>query len=425
MWGLVFALASSFFVSLLPVQDVAAQVDSGSPTVYELSIRDDVKSGTVYSIRRAIERASDSGAEYLVITLDTPGGLLDSTRKIVDLMQSSEVPVVVYVDQASGWAFSAGTIILLASDVAAVHPTASIGAAQPFTPGETNETQDEKTLEATTAWVRGLAAESGRDEATAQAFVQDNLTLRGDEALNQGIAEVSPASFSELLEYLEIPNAERVTVEPSVVSQTLNVVSSPYLISLFLTLGSLALILSVRSGEFEFTAVIGIVFLLIGLWGIGSIEYSVLGLGLLLLGAVLIAIELFDQPGFGLFGLAGIGAFLAGALTLNDEPFYDVTLLSSEFAVLVAVLIISVLALGGISKAVAVTVRSKPVSGKEAMIGAEAIVSSANLDRHSGRVNVDGASWAARLQDGEEKVPKGTKVCIMDVKGNTLVVSEL
>lgn len=417
----VVALLFVFFGVMSQFHQSASAADAYDKTVFTLEIRDDIKAGTLVDVNRAIAQAEAASAEQLIIKLDTPGGLLDTTRSIVESIQASDVPITVYVDQPSGWAFSAGTIILLAADNAAVHPNASIGAAQPFTPEGGNEVQDEKTVEATVSWVRGLASETGRDADTAERFVRDNLTLRGNEAKDAGVADYTPETLEELLIELDLLNAEIVALSPSLTARTLNILSSPYLVSLFLTLGSLALLLAVRSGEFEFTAIIGIILLLIGLWGIGVIEFTVFGVGLIVLGVVLIVIEMFDQPGFGLFGVGGLLSVIAGAFSLSEEPFYRPDILSTAGIITLVTLLIGIAALGLISRTLVKSIKSQPVSGKEGLIGKDVVVLT-KLDPR-GRVRLRaGENWQAELSDRRRVMKKGQEGCIIDVVGNTLIV---
>jgi membrane-bound serine protease (ClpP class) len=416
---LVLSILSVFLV-LFSANAVEAQ---DTAPVFTIEIRDDIKAGTVLDIQRAISQAESADASYLIIQLDTPGGLLQSTRTIVESMQRSSVPIVVFVDQPGGWAFSAGTIILLAADVAAVHPSASIGAAQPFTPEGGNEVQDEKAVEATISWVRGLAEDKDRSPDLAERFVSENLTLRGNDALEQNAIDSTAESLEALLVELDVAENERVELTPSVTARVLNILSSPFLVSLFLTLGSLAILLAIRSGEFEFSAAIGIILLLIGLWGIGVVEFTVLGVGLLLLGAVLVMIEVFDQPGFGLFGVGGILAILAGVFTLSEEPFYSPDIFSAANLIALVTLLLGIVALAFISRALAKSIKSQPVSGKEGLIGKEAEVVVELTPR--GRVKVGTEEWQAELSSKRQKAPKGSKTCIIELRGNTLIVDKV
>ena len=413
---LVAALVSIVMLSFSVLPKVQAE---RQPPVFEFSLRDDIKAGTVVDVRRAVQQAEEAQASHLIIKLDTPGGLLQSTRTIVELMQQSSVQIVVFVDQPGGWAFSAGTIMLLAADVAVVHPNASIGAAQPFTPGEdTSSVQDEKVQEATVSWVRSLAQEHGRDRDVAARFVTENLTLRGQEALEAGVIDATAVDQLDVLQYLSLEDARVETIEPTLIGRVLNVLSDPFLVSLFLSLGSLGILLAIRSGEFEISGAVGVVLLLIGLWGIGIIEFTFLGAGLLVLGAILIMIELFDQPGFGIFGVAGFLSLIAGALTLSEEPFYQQRILSVTGIITVITLVLGIVIAAVISRLLVRSIKRPPTTGKEHLIGQTAVVTVALRPR--GRVKLEQQSWQAKTTGAH--VPKGTKTCIIDVQGNTLFV---
>ncbi|MDZ7744153.1 MAG: nodulation protein NfeD [Candidatus Saccharibacteria bacterium] len=418
-------LCYSIILLCLMVTGVLAQVVTAEDQpVYQLELNDDIKAGTVLDVQRAINQASEADASHLIISLETPGGLLQSTRSIVEAITASEVPVVVYVNQPGGWAYSAGTIILLAADEAIVHPNASIGAAQPFSPDGGNEIQDEKVQEATVSWVRGLAEERGRNADIAEQFVSENLTLRGSEALEAGVIDMTATDISEVLTYLDVSGANLVTIEPTLTGQVLNTLSDPFLVSLFLSLGALALVFAVRSGEFEISAAVGLVLLLIGLWGIGIIEFTFLGIGLLVIGAILVAIEVFDQPGFGIFGIGGMVAIFAGVLTLSQEPFYSPNIISLSGIITLLTLLSAVVAFAFISRALVRTIKTTPVSGSEAMIGQEAVVTEKLTPR--GRVNINGKSWLAEQKKGvKSRAAKGVKVYIIGIKGNTVIVDNV
>lgn len=397
--------------------DAKAQAQA---TVFVTEVNEDIKAGTVLQIERALRLADEAGADYLIIELDTPGGLLDSTRKIVDAMLAAETGTVVYVPKEGGWALSAGAIILLASDHAYLHPTASVGAAQPFSPGEGSEVQDEKAVKATASWVRGLAERKGRNPDIAESFVTENLTLSGQGAAEEGIADGTAESLEEVLDSLDVPGAHLERVEPTVTGGIFNFLSHPFLVSLLLTLGGLSLVMAVRSGEFAVSTGLGATLLLIGLWGMGVIEFSLIAIGLLSVGVILVMIEMFDEPGFGIFGVGGIAAIFAGVITMSQEPFYAPKLLDavslSVFATLAAGLAFFIF----VGRAVGKTVRSKVTTGPEALTGKEAVVTEKLEPK--GRVRVEGESWAAELEKGSASAKKGTKCVIIGVKGNTLLV---
>jgi len=182
-----------FIILFFPFQKINAQTD----IVVLAEIDGEIKAGTHQYLKRVIRLAEEEKAEYLIIKLDTPGGLLQSTRDIADLLLATPVKTVVFVHKEGGWAYSAGTFILLAADLAFVNPTASIGAAQPVEMFGEAEVSD-KMMEGTVSWIRGLAEARERDPEIAEKFVRENLTLTGREAQEIGIIDGTARTLDEL-----------------------------------------------------------------------------------------------------------------------------------------------------------------------------------------------------------------------------------
>ncbi len=383
--------------------------------VHVAEIDGEIKAGTVQYVNRAIMEAESAGASHLIFKIDTPGGLLDSTRKIVDALERSSVDTVVFVNKANGWAYSAGSFILLAADRAFAHPEASIGAAEPRIMGENG--RDEKMTEAMASWIRGLAAGKGRDADTAERFVTENLTMTGNEALASGMIDGVASDLNELVAVLGITDPEIVFVRPSTFETVFDVLSHPYLVSLFLTLGMLGLVFAFRTGEFEIAGVMGAILLAIGLWGTGVINFSTLGVILLALGIILLAVELLGEPGFGVLGILGVISLSLGIFNFGAEPllapriFDFVTLFT--IGVLGSLLVLFMV----IGKGVAGTFKRGPVTGPESMIGKKG-KALGPIDS-SGRVEVDKESWAAA---SKERIEKDSSIEVVGVKGNTLEV---
>ena len=139
------------------------------PLVFLAEVEDEIKAGTLQYLKRAVREAKKSQADYLVLKLDTPGGLLKSTKDIVDLLLKTEIKTVVFVHKEGGWAYSAGTFILLAADFAVVHPEASIGACQPQEMFGQEEA-GEKVIEGTVSWIKSLAEIQKRNPETFRQF---------------------------------------------------------------------------------------------------------------------------------------------------------------------------------------------------------------------------------------------------------------
>ncbi len=417
----LFFLAVFGLFLLSQKSEIEAQVQLQNPFIVRAEIDGEIKAGTVQYLRRVLREGEKQEAEYLIIKLDTPGGLLKATEDIVDLILETEITTIVFVNKEGGWAYSAGTFILMAADYAVVHPRASIGAAQPMVMGA-GEAAAEKIIEGMASWIRTLAETHQRNPEIAEQFVRENLTFTGREAKELGIIDETAETLDELFLKLDIINPQIEIIYPSFVERFFDFLSHPFLVSLLLTIGGLGIIITFRTGEIELTGIIGAIALLIGLWGMGIIEWSLLGIILLLIGIFLLVMEIFVEPGFGIFGIGGVIAIILGTFTFEAEPFLSPELFDKATMVILGAGIASCLFFVIIGKALRKSLRAKPQTGSEALINlsAEVIETLAPL----GRIKIRGESWAAKSLDGGS-ILKGTKVEIVKVEGNTVFVKEI
>jgi membrane-bound serine protease (ClpP class) len=186
-------------------------------------------------------------------------------------------------------------------------------------------------------------------------------------------------------------------------------------------LGTLGLIFAFRTGEFEIFGVIGLILLAIGLWGTGVINFSVLGIILLLLGVFLLAAEFFGNPGFGFLGVSGVISLLLGILNFGAEPLLAPSIFDFATLFTIGVLISLLIFIIITSRGVITTFRTKPTFGPESLLGEKGKV----IETISpfGRVNVNKESWSARSED-DERIEKNSIVVVTKVVGNTLIVSK-
>lgn len=395
------------------------EVEASGQTVFLAEVENEIKAGTGQYLKRVIGEAEEAEAEYLVIKLDTPGGLLKSTKDIVDLILATPVQTIVFVHKEGGWAYSAGTFILLAADLAIVHPEASIGAAEPRVMAGEMVEADPKVVEGMASWIKSLAVANQRDTEIAEKFVRENLTLTGKEAKEAGIINETARDLDELFLKLDISDTQIKETSPTLIENFFDFLSHPYLVYLLLTIGGLAIIMAIRAGEFELSGVIGIIALLIGLWGMGIITFSFLGIALIILGLFLLLMEIFVEPGFGIFGIGGAVAIVIGIFTFEAEPFFApdlwdpmrMVVLGAAFAICLFFVIMG--------RVVAKSFRAKPKTGPEALIGLQAEVIK-TLDP-SGQVKIKGEIWSAESLD-RKTIPKNKKVEIVKIEGNTLYV---
>ncbi|RLI23976.1 MAG: nodulation protein NfeD, partial [Candidatus Hecatellales archaeon] len=310
-------------------------------------------------VAEALTHAEERGLT-LILLIDTPGGMMDATFKIVDLIEHSRVPVVGYVYPPGGKAWSAGTYILMATHVAAMAPYTIIGSCQPVTfdplGGGSKPVEDSKVLNAMVKYLAERAKAHGRNEEVAKRFITENLNLDADEALKEGVIEVKAESLEDLLSKLDGMEVEvqgkRVTLRtagvpveewsPSFRVKLLSLLSEPMIAYLLLIVGLYGLVFGLASpgvgGE-----VIGAFLLILGLIGLGVTGANLGAILLMVVGLVLLLAELLT-PGFGIMGGTGFACIFLGGLLLFPGNW---TVQPGWLNTLYTVLLVVPLAVGG------------------------------------------------------------------------------
>ncbi len=389
--------------------------------VFAITVDSEIKAGTVQFIERSLKKAEAENAELFIVQLNTPGGLLNATEEISRLLLDSRIPTAVYVHKNGGWAFSAGTFILLSAQTAAAHPNASIGAAQPVE--LTGEEAGDKIRNASSVWIKTIAQTRGRDPELAEKFVMENLTLTGAEAAEKDMIDFTAETLADLLEKKGLSDARIVEEKENLLDSILSFLSLPYLVPLLLSFGALGIFFLFRTGEIESIGILGVLFLLLGLWGMGAINLSVLGVSLLALGTLLLAIEVLFAPGdFGILGFTGLAALLLGVLTFANEPFFPNFFTHPLFWGIIGIFAALGLFFAVAGRLSVKALRTPVKTGAEAMIGRTAAVLR-DLDP-VGTVQLDGELWTAQSASGE-RIEAGTQVRIVKLSGNTILVEKL
>lgn len=408
-----FIILSLFFFFISPLSVISEE----RALVYVAEIDGEIKAGTVQYLSRVIEEAKTSDADYIVMKIDTPGGLLESTKRIIDLMNESTIDIIVFVNQSGGWAYSAGTFILMASDYAFSYPTALIGAAEPKAIGGGDK--NKKIAKAMASWISSLAEKNNRDSSVAEKFVNENLTLNGEEAFDYGVINGTAENIEYLFTYyFGITNPILVRVSFTFFEEVFNTLSHPHLVSLFLSFGAIGFIFALRTGEFEISGILGIIFLSIGFWGIGVINFSVLGFILIILGITLLTFEMFGG-GFGIMGILGVISLSLGIFNFEAEPFFTPDFFDPIVMMVMGVVLTFSLISITVGFLVAKTLKTKPRTGIESLIGLEAEVIKGLSPR--GSIVVNQQMWTAESFD-KKIIKKGEIVEIVKIKGNTVFV---
>ena len=432
--------------------------------VVVLELRGALGVATADYIISGIEHAEATGAELVIIDMDTPGGLMAPMRDIIQAILNSSVPVATYVSPEGARADSAGTYILLASHIAAMAPTTHLGAATPVsltgdsvTPEEDTEdaedateseetTDDEeqpdsdqkadpqpgtsmerKVLNDAIAYIRGLAERHGRNADWAEDAVRDAATLTAKEALEQNVIEFIADDHAELLEMIDghevMIDGETVALETSsVVIETheanwrikiLSAIASPEIVLLLGMIGLYGLMYEGWNPGAIIPGVVGVICLLLAAYGLQVLPVNYAGLALIIVGLALMTAEAF-APSFGALGLGGIAAFVFGAIMMfdSDIPGFGISL---TFVITIAILA-ALLVIWMVSFILKLR-RRGAVSGSDSIIGG---VGTAMSDfSGEGKIWLEGESWAARSQT---PVTKDQEVVVKKMIGLTLEI---
>jgi membrane-bound serine protease (ClpP class) len=289
--------------------------------VVTVNVNGEINYGTEYLIKEALDEAEKLDAPLIMI-LDTPGGLLASADDIIKYIRNSNVPVIGFVYPTGAQAWSAGTLILMATHIAAMAPGTLIGAAQPVlydpTTGEYRPINESKIINPIVGIITSLAKDRGRNTTAAELFVKKNLYLTAEQALKYHVVEVIARSVDELLVKI---NGWNVTLDTgrvyilhtygasviryggSIRVYIVRALSDPIVNSLVATIGVLTLIFGILSGHY-LVIPLAIGLIILSLIGAGF-SINAVSLALLIIGAIALGIELFT-PGFGILGFTGI-----------------------------------------------------------------------------------------------------------------------
>lgn len=418
-----------FFLCLILIAASIPSVDAGpQQKVLVLEISEAITPASDDIIADAIEKAENENFEALVISLNTPGGGLDETQTIISTIENASVPVIGYVPD-SGRAWSAGTLILMGTDIAAMAPFTVIGSAQPvqISAEGTKPITDEKIINALVKFSVATANRHGRNETFAEEVITKNKNLDAQEALQTGVIEYVAPSIPNLLvqtngqqvkgKILQTENAEIENYEPPFSLSLLRLISNPIISSLLLTLGIYGLIFGISSPGAG-AEIFGIISITLGLIGTGF-NINIGAIFLILLGIGLLIIEI-KVPGFGIFGLAGLISLIIGSILL--VPMGSENIYTPEFQKVLALTVVAPTVVFGLFLVFAIYKvteirKKKPVIGE--FIGDIAQTIDPLGPKKTGFVRYKGEYWKAR---SEEEIEPNTDVEITGKEREMLLV---
>jgi membrane-bound serine protease (ClpP class) len=375
-------------------------------------------------IRESIATTRDDGAEALVIQLDTPGGLLTSTRSIVKELLGAPVPILVYVAPAGAGATSAGVFVTMAAHVAAMAPGTTIGAAHPVGAGGGDVAGDlrEKIENFTVSFVQSIAERRGRNVEWAAKAVRESVAITEHEALALHVIDVVAPDLRSLLAQaagrevqvaggtVRLALGAETEVTPlrmRLKQRVLDLVADPNVAYLLFMAGLLGLYFELSSPGVVFPGVVGVICLLLALAAFQVLPINSTGVLLLLFAGGLMVAEAY-VPSFGILGVGGIVAFVLGSLLLFDTP-------DSTIAVDRGIIAAAALTVGSFMLVVGYLVvrgqRRPAATGAEALVGTIAVVRERR--ERGGRVFVHGEHWDA-LSDQPLEVGEPVEVVAVE-----------
>ncbi|WP_028388949.1 NfeD family protein [Legionella fairfieldensis] len=406
--------------------------------IVEFTIKGAIGPATADYLVRGIAQAQH--ATLILIQMDTPGGLDQSTRQIVQAILHSKVPVVTYVAPVGARAASAGTFILYASTIAAMAPGTHLGAASPVTfstgMGETDKGNGSKTvmnkkmINDTVAYIRSLAQLRGRDAVFAEKAVLNAETLTANEALKNKIIDMiavnEQALFTQLNGLVVTQDGQKIQLAtenvplerltPDWRTRFLQVITDPNIAYLLFILGVYGIFFELVSPGFVLPGVIGAIAMLIALYALQLLPVNYAGLGLIVLGLAFIVAEAFTQS-FGILGLGGTVAFIIGSVFLlqSDQQNYQIA-----WSIIYAMAAVNIFILLSLLIMAVKSRKRKVQHGVEMLLGAEGRTLD-NIDP-SGQAVIKGEIWSIHAN---EPIAADKRVKVIAVSGLQLEVEEL
>lgn len=420
---------SLFFVSLL-VLSLFVVIPVHAKEIYSIKINGAINPPVAGFIKESIEKTQEKGGQALVISLDTPGGLDTSMRDIVKNIMDATVPVIVYVSPSGARAASAGSIILMASHIAAMAPGTNVGAAHPVSIGkeQPDKTMMKKVENDAVAYSRSIAMKKGRNVEWAAKAVIESASITAKDALEKNVIDVVAESMDDLLVKINGRTVEtrtgKVTLKTKGMKTTeiempfkykfLSYVSDPNVAYLLMMAGIYGILFELYSPGAIFPGVIGGMSLILALYAFQTIPISFAGLALIMLGIIFFILEI-KIVSHGLLGIAGIASIVIGSVMLIDVPS---SALSISWKTILVVAATSALFVFGVLAYAVKAQIAKVKTGMEGLIGEMGIAKTDIVGK--GKVAVHGELWDAKsnvpVKTGEEVVVAGIEGLIIEVK---------
>lgn len=407
--------------------------EGGGDKVLVISIDGPINRATVELVKEGIEHAHSIFAEAIILELNTPGGGLEETEKIIDMILGSDIPFIGYVPRGEK-AWSAGTYILMACPIIGMGNHSVIGSCQPveITPSGYKLINDTKHINALKERMGNLAEMYGRNRTIAEEFVTKNRNINATDALKLGLIDTLADNLNDLLSKVDGTKVNNRTLHtkgaiivyhsPSLKYYALAFLSDPVISSLLFVLGIFSILIGIKTPGYG-AEVFGVIAVILALFGMNfSIYYPVLIL--IIAGVIMLIIELYVTPGFGIIGIGGIICIVLASIFLIPTYPTKNWLITVDYQTLLLVLgivpsiLIAIFFLFVLYKIVQVS-RKRPQVGS--IEGEEAETLEEITPNKAGFIKYKGEYWLAKSKEG--RIPAREKVIIEKRHGNLLVVS--
>ncbi len=397
--------------------------------VYIIEISGSINPAVADFLKKGINKASGDGVSCIIIKIDTPGGLAESMRKIVMAIFASKVPVVTYVAPSGARAASAGVMITIAADIAAMAPGTNIGAAHPVGAGgkDIGGKMSEKVTNDMVAYVKSIAQKRGRNVKWVEKAVRESVSVTETEALKANVIDIVAKDLDDLIRQingrkienkgvLKLDNPKKTMIEESLRTKVLKIISDPNVAYILMMIGLAGLYFELSHPGAVLPGVVGGISIILAFFAFQTIPVNYAGFLLIILAIVFFIMEM-KIASYGLLSIAGITSLLLGSLMLFESNGTDMRL---SWKVLVPTLMVVSGFFVAISGLVFKSQLLKPKTGAGGLLGEIGVVKEPILQE--GKVFVHGELWKAISKN---PIEKGAKVRVVKVENLVLEVEPI
>jgi len=401
---------------------------------YVLTVADAITPATSFYIKNGIDEAKEAKAKGVIISLNTPGGLLDATRDIVNHIFDSEVPVIVYVAPSGGRAGSAGVFITMASHISAMAPGTNIGAAHPVGLDGSSDTTvlGQKIENDAAAFIRSIAQKRNKNADWAERAVRNSESITEDEALSMNVIDFISINIDNLINQINgktvklksgkevtfnIKNYNLIFRDKNIKEELLTMLSNPNLVYILILIGIWGIIYEFKSPGAIYPGAIGSFFLLVAGYSLQLLPINYLGIALIFLALILFILEIFVQS-YALLTIGGVISFAIGSLILIDSPgdFMKISLELIVFSTIITAAFFGIIVWLGIK---AQNIKKTHIASD--MSGMKGYAIDSFKIGEKGKVHLNGEIWEAV---SNQDIEKEDEIIVQKIDGFRLFVKK-